>query len=88
MGEKGKRRGQKGKISASEASPAVVRGGGKAATLSPPETTSWLASLAYFVLFPQMQSLVPSYIYKTDVTLKWIPRVGPCLSLLLLVDVL
>ena len=51
MGEKGKRRGQKGKISASEASPAVVRGGGKAATLSPPETTSWLASLAYFFPF-------------------------------------
>ena len=47
--------GKKGKISASEESPAVAWGGGKgggaSATLSPPQTTSRLASLADFVFF-------------------------------------
>ena len=54
MGEKGKNRGQIGKISAKEARRAVAWGGGKAgATFSPPQTTSRLASLAdFFLLFP------------------------------------
>ena len=46
---------KKGKISASEESPAVAWGGGKgggaSATLSPPQTTSRLASLADFFFF-------------------------------------
>ena len=54
MGEKGKNRGQIGKMSAKEASRAVAWGRGKGgATFSPPQTTSRLASLAdFFLLFP------------------------------------
>ena len=51
VGGKGKKRGQIGKISASEASPAVARGGGTGTTLSPPQTTSQLASFAVFFPF-------------------------------------
>ena len=53
MGEKGKKRGQIGEISAKEASQRVTWGGGKAgATLSPPQTASQLALLAdFFLLF-------------------------------------
>ena len=59
VGEKGKKRGQIGEISASEASPAMAWGGRKgslkaSATLSPLQTTSRLASLAdFFSFFPQ-----------------------------------
>ena len=51
MGEKGKKRGQTGKISANEASPAVARGGGKGGILSRPQSTSRLSSLADFFPF-------------------------------------
>ena len=69
MRERGKKRGPIGKISASEASPAVSWGGEKAATLSPSQTTSRLGSLAdfffahadFFFLFPPMRSLVSGY---------------------------
>ena len=88
MGEKAKKRGQKGKISASEASPAVVWADGKAATLSPPQTSSSLALLADFFPFSPNAEPGPGYTYKEDVSLKWTPGVGPCLSLLLLVDAL
>ena len=39
-----------------------------------------------FFLFHPIQSLVPGYIYKEDVSLKWTPRVAPSLSLLLSFD--
>ena len=54
VGEKGKKRGQIGKISAKEASRGVTWGRGKGgATLFPPQTTSRLASLAdFFSFFP------------------------------------
>ena len=51
MGEKSKKRGQTGKISANEASPAVAWGGGKGSTLSRPQFTSRLSSLADFFPF-------------------------------------
>ena len=54
VGGKGKKRGQTGKISANEANPAVAWGGGKGSTLSPPQFTSRLSSLAdFFSFFPQ-----------------------------------
>ena len=54
VGEKGKKRGQIGKISAKEASRVVTWGRGKgSAALFPPQTTSRLAPLAnFFLLFP------------------------------------
>ena len=62
VGEKGKKRGQTGKISANEASPAVAWGGGKGGTLSLPQFTSRLSSLADFFPFPPMRILIPGYV--------------------------
>jgi len=67
--EKGKKRGQMGKISASKASRVMVEEVERS-TVSPPQTTSRLASLVnffvrpsrFFFLFPPMRSLVPGYV--------------------------
>ena len=66
---KGKKRGEIGKISASEASRGVAWGGGKDGPLSLPQTTSRLALLAnlffrprrFFSPFSPIRSLVPGY---------------------------
>ena len=66
---KGKKWGEIGKISASEASRGVAWGGGKGGPLSLPQTTSRLALLAniffhprrFFSPFSPMRSLVPGY---------------------------
>ena len=57
-----KKRGQTGKISANEASPAVAWGEAKGGNLSRPQSIHRLSSLADFFLFPPMRSLVPGYI--------------------------
>ena len=57
-----KKRGQTGKISANEASPAVAWGGAKGGNLSRPQSIHRLSSLADFFLFPPMRSLVPGYV--------------------------
>ena len=91
---KGKKRGQMGKISASKAS-RVMAEEVERSTVSPPQTTSRLASLAnffvrpsrFFFLFPPMRSLVPGYV---QVVLgappscpNWAPQLLPnCLPIL------
>ena len=64
VGEKGKKRGQIGEISASEASPAVAWGGRKGSLRHPfpsPDYPSAHFARWFFFLFPPMRSLVQGY---------------------------